>query len=195
MAEHIPKNLFVSVRETQKIISTKNLKPGTIYIGKSDLPALFVGFISTAFLKPVWNYHNTGNSYIREFDHIESEKCKKMLWFKVNSKVNGSVEYITKKFSKYINQTHNEEKDDYSVSFYIESSHRMRKEIGSVVIPNDAVYIIRDHKRNEIIEQFIKRTSRNEEYETNVICNCSGFLNMVPHGEDPMKQIFKVREA
>jgi hypothetical protein len=173
-----------------KKISIKDLKPGSIYVAKSGPSALFVGFVSTIFMKPIWGHNNNHLGYYnRTLSCIESYKRKSMLWFKANG---SSVEEISERFARYIDNTQDINSDYSHIS--VESSHSMRKEIGSINLPEDVIYVTRNIVRNKVMEQLVRSnlSPNSETYEVNVLCNNSPILNMVPYGEDPLENMFPV---
>jgi len=179
-----------------KRISIKDLKPGFVYVGKSGPPSVFIGFVSTLFMKPIWNFNYDIGGYGRTLTRIETTKRKAMLWFKSNRSKNNTLENLSDKLTKYLGYIQDVKVLDYWY-MSIENGHNARKEIGSITIPKDVVYIIRDIKRNEVIseitaalrEQRIMPVNQQTQVEVNTLCANSSLLNMVPYGEDPADSI------
>ena len=73
-------------------------------------------------------------------------------------------------------------------SLKVNTNHSMKKEIGSIPVPNDIIHQLREVKRAKKSEEF----RRYHYARTSIMGNlCAEFseLNMVPYGEDPYDYI------
>lgn len=169
-----------------KRIPIKELEPGGIYVGKTTAPGLFLGFISTIFMKPYWTYrtYRGGHHYERNISDLEVYKRKAMLWFSVYNR-RKKPEDVVAGFNKLMNR---ESRPGGHVS--VVTGHSMRKRIGSLPLEPTIVYEVRDLYRSGIFEQVRaddQQRHRRSYYERVYrFINNSPLLNMVPYGEDPI---------
>jgi hypothetical protein len=191
---------FDEIRNAKRI-SIKDLKPGSIYIAKSGPPAIFLGFVSTVFMKPQWDYSTNNNRYSRHISGVESYKRKAMLWFKRYygySRNRYSLEKLVDSFHRFINDVRTPDGQKAYGRPSIETGHSMRKEIGTVDISEGIIYAIRNRARDETLETISRRRADHgqtqETNNINTLCSNSPLMNMVPYGEDPLESILPACE-
>jgi len=176
-----------------KRISMKDLKVGSIYRGITGPPQLFLGPVSTIFIKATWTYTGGGLATTRTISSLESYKKKTMLWYTIYGN-RTKTEEIVGSFDGYVNRAFDNSTDKYYGKPQILAGHSMRKEIGSIEIPDDIVYTIRDIKRNEVMLYIQANANHRYNSEDSILCLNSPIMNMVPYGMDPVDQMMREYE-
>lgn len=185
-------------------IPVKDLKEGTVYVGKSGSAAIFLGHISTILATTIWDYnmpHRDSSFYNRRFSRIETRKQKAMLWFKTYG--NKNVENTIEMFNEYFSSDENRLRGGFPS---IDISHSMRKVCKTIQLPENIVFLIRDRFSQTILFEAERRINELSSSGANfsredaditmasTLCNRSDILNMVPYGQDPMEYMLPQME-
>lgn len=171
-----------------KRVPIKDLKPGSIYRGQTGPPSLFVGHISTICARSRWDYGRRDGQYQRLFLGVDTRKRKAMLWYRVYGN-KCTAEDVVASFTGFITNSFNEQNNDkHYGTMEVRTSHNMRKEIGSIEMPHDIIYVLRNIARDNTMRQVMNSQRGNNRFhdDISVLCGASERINMVPYGVNPV---------